>query len=642
MAGKHSDKKQRKARAGKKASTGTSKGTRWWVYALIPALLGVALYAGTANHGYVLDDESAITKNNVVMGGTKDLDIIFTTHYRYGYWANAGTLYRPLALALFAVQWEMAPNEPGLAHKTNIFLYGLCGFLLFLLLFRWFGRGDPWLPLIITVLFIAHPIHTEVVANIKSADELLAFALSLGALLLLWQFIEKRSVAGLIGSLLLYGLAMFSKESVITLLAVIPLAMWFFTTTKLPRIAWVSALFLVPVAIYMGARVNALGVFGTGDAGFATIDNMVANMSSPAVKIATTLKLCGLYLWKMVVPHPLSHDYSLHEISQSNFADWRVWASVVAYVGMGVYALIGLKKRAFLSFAILFFLATFSLYSNLIVTIGTHFGERLLFLPSLGFAMAVGYGLWYLGTKTSNVLDAAARFQPAKAIIPLGILVVVAVSYSFKTLERAAEWEDEIVLFDADRKNAPNSSRTHFRYGRSLMTQRLEETKNPEARQRLLKDAIGALTDAVAIVPTYAEAQGELGLAWARLGVEDSAAAHYDIALEWSPTNYTVLNNYGSIYFNRQDFPKAKEYFALAVQYNPRYIEALGNLASVNGAMGNYQVAIDYFKQALELAPNTASYHYYIGLTYQNMGDAANAEPWLQKACQLAPGYCPK
>ena len=619
----------------KKAAPKTT--SRWWLYALAPALLGILLYAGTANHDYVLDDESAITQNWVVKKGTESIPLIFTTHYRYGYWTNAGTLYRPLALSLFAWQWEVAENDPGFAHVCNIVLYALSAFLLFLLLFRWFGRGDPWLPMLICLLFVAHPIHTEVVANIKSADELLAFVLSLASLLMLWQYLAKSNILWLVGSLVLFALAMFSKESVITLLAVIPMAIWLFTDTSRKKNAVLSALFIAPVAVYMMARFNALGALGTGDAAFAKIDNVIANVPA-GVRYPSAIKLCGLYLWKLVLPHPLSHDYSFNEIPLSSFGDWRFWISLVVFVGMGIWGVMRLLKRDFIGFAILFFLATFSLYSNVIITIGTHFGERLLFLPSLGFAMATGYGLWWLGTR-SGWRD-AARFVPAKAILPLAILAVLLVAYGFKTTERAAQWENEIVLYKADRVNAPNSSRTHYRYGRSLMTQKLEHTIDPKARERLLKDAIASLQEAVAIYPQYADARGELGLAWDRLGVPDSAAKHYELALAISPTNYTVLNNYGSIYFNRGDFEQARDHFAKAIERHPRYIEAMGNLASVYGAMGNYPEAITWFKKALELAPNTASYHYFIGITYQNMQDAENAQKWLQQACQLDQKYC--
>ena len=120
-----------------------------------------------------------------------------------------------------------------------------------------------------------------------------------------------------------------------------------------------------------------------------------------------------------------------------------------------------LLKRDFMGFAILFFLATFSLYSNVLLVIGTHFGERLLFLPSLGFAMAAGYGLWYWGAKGSW-RDASKRFVPGKAALPLALVAVLLVGYGFKTVERAAQWGNEILLYEADRENAPNSSRTHY------------------------------------------------------------------------------------------------------------------------------------------------------------------------------------
>ena len=95
------------------------------VWPLIPAVLAVVLYWNTAEHGYVLDDVSAITKNMVVKQGQESLGTIFETHYRYGYWDQKGSLYRPMALALFAMEWEYWPNDPGKAHVVNIVLYGI-------------------------------------------------------------------------------------------------------------------------------------------------------------------------------------------------------------------------------------------------------------------------------------------------------------------------------------------------------------------------------------------------------------------------------------------------------------------------------------------------------------------------------------
>src|SRR6185436_19306690 len=46
---------------------------------------------------------------------------------------------------------------------------------------------DVLVPFAIALLWIAHPIHTEVVANIKSRDELLAFLFSI---LTMWQCVQ--------------------------------------------------------------------------------------------------------------------------------------------------------------------------------------------------------------------------------------------------------------------------------------------------------------------------------------------------------------------------------------------------------------------------------------------------------------------
>ncbi|MEM9023143.1 MAG: hypothetical protein AAGB22_05350, partial [Bacteroidota bacterium] len=125
------------------------------------ALLGFVLYANTLGHGYVLDDFSVIKDNKIVQQGSDALGTIFSTSYREGYWSKPGSLYRPLTLSMFALEWELAPDNPALSHWINVLLYAVDGGLLFLLLARWSPPGRVIFPLIISLLFIAHPLHTE-------------------------------------------------------------------------------------------------------------------------------------------------------------------------------------------------------------------------------------------------------------------------------------------------------------------------------------------------------------------------------------------------------------------------------------------------------------------------------------------------
>ena len=81
-----------------------------WPFLLVMGLLSLLLYLNTSSHGFVLDDISAITDNFVVQKGLDGLSTIWTTHYRYGYWGEGGSLYRPLTLSLFAWLWEVWPD----------------------------------------------------------------------------------------------------------------------------------------------------------------------------------------------------------------------------------------------------------------------------------------------------------------------------------------------------------------------------------------------------------------------------------------------------------------------------------------------------------------------------------------------------
>src|SRR5947209_1981432 len=90
---------------------------------LIVAAVAFLLYANTLNHQYVLDDYSLIIENTMTQKGVKAIPEIFKTGYRSGYHSIDVQLYRPLSKAMFAVEWQLAPNKPELGHWINVLLY---------------------------------------------------------------------------------------------------------------------------------------------------------------------------------------------------------------------------------------------------------------------------------------------------------------------------------------------------------------------------------------------------------------------------------------------------------------------------------------------------------------------------------------
>lgn len=590
-------------------------------------LLGFLLYANTLGHGYVLDDFSVIKDNFVVKKGIEGIPTIWKTHYRYGYGYNQANLYRPLTLTLFALQWEIAPDSPSLAHWFNVLLYAILGVLIFRFLEQLLGVEKRLISFLSAALFVAHPIHTEVVANIKSIDDILAMGLSLSSIMLLLKHLENpnKKLFGI--SLLLFALAFLCKESTITFLALIPLSLVLFRSYTWSKALKISSWYLLPTGFYFMLRIMVLKSL-SGHKTIAKLDNLLMAAPNELSRIATAIKIMGLYLWKLLFPHPLMNDYSINQIEIVGFNSIYPLLSLALY-GVLIYFLIRFwNKQPIISYAITFFLITISLYSNLIITIGTSFGERLLFVPSLGFCLLLAFLI-----KSAFTVKAGAIFKQAKA--PILLTAALVLIYSFKTIDRNRAWKDNFTLYSTDVQNCAKSARCQYYYGLGLMKEKALATSNPQEKQQLLLQSIQAFDRAIEILPKYSDAWGQKGLAYFRLNNYAEAEKAYRNAIAFNASNATVYSNLGSLYFNNQNYAAAKEAYENAIRLNPNYLDAIANYASTLGTLGDYNGAISYFKKAIALQPNEASYYRLVGITYQNLGDQQQANIYLQKAQQL-------
>ena len=195
--------------------------------ALILFGIGFFLYSNTFKHDYVLDDSGTITLNGFVQQGWKGIPDLLKVEFWHFNNLSLG-YYRPLSLITFAIEHQYFGNNPHASHLINGFIYGLTGFFLFLLLRKTFSSFHWMLAFVSTALFVAHPVHTEVVANLKSRDELLSFLNLVLTLLMALIYVDSQKRKYFFLSLLFFYLALLSKETAITGLALIPLFFYFF------------------------------------------------------------------------------------------------------------------------------------------------------------------------------------------------------------------------------------------------------------------------------------------------------------------------------------------------------------------------------------------------------------------------------
>ena len=124
-------------------------------------LFAFILYGNTIFNKYAVDD-NLVTNNSVVQQGFKAIPQIFSTRYftQQGNVGSSSADYRPIVKASFAIEYQLWGEKPGRSHAINILLYWALAVLLFFILKRLFYNYNILFPFLITILFMAHPVHT--------------------------------------------------------------------------------------------------------------------------------------------------------------------------------------------------------------------------------------------------------------------------------------------------------------------------------------------------------------------------------------------------------------------------------------------------------------------------------------------------
>jgi Tfp pilus assembly protein PilF len=643
--------------------------------AFLIAGLAFLLYANTLSFDYARDDYSIITENVMTKKGFDAVKEIMGTTYRTGYSSTDYELYRPLSKAVFAIEWGLSGNQPNphLGHWIHVLFYALTGFLLFYAL-SLYMNGNLLLAFLASSLFIAHPIHTEVAANIKSLDEVMGLLFFVIAAIFVYFYLERNSLLLLGIAMFSYFLSMLSKESSITFVAVLPLLIWFFTkapssknVTATLALVLVAGIFLAIRSSVIGKAASSVGLGGSiVSSGVSVADNLLAGQDF-GHRFATAVFIMGIYLKQLFFPAVLCSDRSIQDIPVVGLGDWRFLLSLAVYAGLGIYALLRFRKKDPVAFGILFFFITASVASNIPMLIGTSYGERLMYTPSLGFCIAIA-ALPVSLFKTEEGGPGSVREFFKTFARPLAAAGVILLLFGFRTVTRNPDWHDNIALALSDVEVAPNSTRSHFYLGNAISQDEFLSQQDSSKRKMYLDSANHELTRAVNLYPGFADAWQQMAKNYGSLHDQANAEVYYKKALELNPNNSMYLNNYGYLQFNmateevntgikltqaHQDsaahvhfanasvnYENARKNFEEAVRWNPKYTDAYNNLGAAYGTLGEnlksqgnitgandcFEKAIFNFKKVVELEPSRTGAYQMIANTYRNMGNASEAQ----------------
>lgn len=582
-------------------------------YALVAAVATLASVTSLRN-GFVYDDVPAVAEDTRIRVLAADL-------FTRSYWNNdvRDRIYRPLTTASFAVDWATGSGSPFTFHLTNLLLHGAVCLLVFALARRILGPAPG--ALVAALWFAVHPVHVEVVANVVGRAELLA---ALGYLTALLSYLAEGDEAlrapgsvrrALLALAVLAGAAigLAGKEHALTLPALLLLADgWaaqrrgepFMAAFRRHAIVWCGVVALATG--YLAARAAVVGTALGGGSLAAGLEGL--NAVSRAMVMAP-----GVLVWARLLfwPVRLSADYGPDAFAVRNSLTPAHAAAAALLVGTALLAW-GLRRRApgvLVGFG--WFIVTASVAANIVVPTGVMIAERVLYLPSVGVAIAAG-ALW-------------SQLR-GRAVWPLTVAALALLAA--RTLTRIPVWRDGERFYAALIHDAPASYRSHWATGaRAFEQHRPAEGEREMLRaiqiypgdgtvsQELGEHYLGAglwgpadrfLTIAWRVDSLRADAAVQAVLARLRLGLPDSALALGRDALRHFPSAPTLLLATGDAWFALGQPMRAlslrrQMVFAFPRSWQYQHIAAEG--AARAGRCDEARLRAD---RAVALAPDTA------------------------------------
>lgn len=519
-----------------------------WIHISLIILLTFVVYANSFKNEFVYDDYEFVAKNESI----RSLRNIPTFFFSYTAVSPtnkelARTIYRPLTIFSFSLDYLIWKLNPFGYHLTNLLFHISNAILIYFLMSLILKKNAE--SLFVALLFSVHPIQTEAVTWISSRRDVLFLFFFLFSFLLFVKDTLSRNWKYYGGSIISYIFALLSKEMAITL----PFILILYEHSFIPKekqncltrkISYYLPFFL-SAGLYLLLRFSVLG----------SVSQRGHWVEGLYPTLLTMSKVIVYYIQLLFFPVKLSVEYAL-SLSTSIFEP-KVLLSFELLILILIIGIKMAKKSKEISFSIFwFFIALLPVYN--VLPLKQLLAERNLYLPSVGFSML-------LTLLITVVFKSRFHFS----IVPtlgkqLGILffTFLLIFYSLRTIKRNTDWKDELTLWSKTAETFPQSAKAHAGLGDAYL------------RKGLYDHAIIKYKKAIILGDTFIEVYNNLGLAFIQKGDYESAIASFREAMELDSTYADAHYNLALAYLRQGMYGKAASEFKKVMEINPANINA--------------------------------------------------------------------
>lgn len=502
----------------------------FWAIAAGLVVACFLIYAQVGSHEFInYDDPNYVINNvNVNRGVTANgIAWAFRT-FDFYYW-------QPLTWISHMVDCQFFGLDAGRHHMANVILHAANTVLL--LLAFWQMTGALWRSAFVAALFALHPLRVESVAWVAERKDVLSGLFWMLTLLAYGWYVRKPSAGRYAAMVAAFLCGIMSKPSTVTLPFVLLLLDWW----PLARIQSRGTLNLLKEKIPMFAV-----VVGASLLTFTGQHQMGATVSLTALpfwfRIWNAIQSYVRYLGKFFLPVDLGVLYPYGKIPAGTMLACALLLGVISAL-----VLLRARRNGYLLTGWLWFAGAMLPMSGLAQTGLQSMADRFTYLPMIGLALMVGWGL----------ADLSDRFRlplPVRASA-VGLLLGM---LAFGSFLQTSRWKNSFTLFEHTIAVTSDNDVMHL-------------------------NLAGLYQD-----------RGEL----------DKATAHFESALRIEPNNIEAHFLAGQAYFQQRNFERAVSHLSAAVRLKPQHSGARKFLAAAYQQAGRIDEARQELQRVLELDPS--------------------------------------
>lgn len=538
-------------------------------------------------------------------------------------------LYAPLTYLSWAVEFNYVRLDPYLYHLDNLLLHLLNTGLLYAFILLLTGRIE--IAVITAILFGVHPMHVESVSWITERKDVLYTFFFLLSLLCYTRYVkgERKKVALIISSFILFWLSLLSKPAAVTLpLILIALDYYLGYFEKIfqgKKPIWGLKIILEKIP-FLGLSVIW---------GIITINTTRSIADGSTFSILERLLFAfygtATYLYKLIIPIELSCFYPYPRLNEAGMLPIMYYLAPVITLLLLYLVYRSIRHTRVALFGTLFFFFTIALVLQFFPVGPNIITDRYTYVPYIGVFFIIGSGFAYIQD----------NFRKELKQLSLLFMVFVIGLFSYLSYQRCHVWKNSETLWTDVISKYPNISEGYLNRGqyftdndqfnKALADYNVTLQLNPKTtlayinrgnvygRQGLFDEALADYTRAIALDATASKVYLNRGNVYGMQGLIDSSIIDYTTAISLERNYLDAYINRAISHSKKRDFTKAFADFNKALEINPNSIKTYSMRAYAYLDNGNYDRAISDYSILIETSPEDFNPYFYRGLGYQKL-----------------------